>query len=76
MSGKRRWARIKDGEIIGLYYHAEKPEQEGYTWLPVVHEDSEPFDIARHWRLTPHDVLESDRVRRIHPVVPKSLEWA
>ena len=76
VEGKRRWARIKDGEIIGLYYHAEKPEQEGYTWLPVFHEDSEPLDLAKHWRLTPVDRLESDRVVRTFPIVPKSVEWA
>jgi hypothetical protein len=74
--GRQRFARIKDGEIVGLYYHAEKPEQEGYVWLLVIHEDSEPFDIARHWRLTPHDVLEYYRVRRVYPVVPKSWEHA
>jgi hypothetical protein len=74
--GRQRFARIKDGEIVGLYYHAEKPEQEGYAWLPVVHVDSEPFDIATHWRLTPIDTLEADRVVRTFPVVLKSLEHA
>src|SRR5882724_5179583 len=42
VEGRQRFARIKDGEIVGLYYHEAKPEQDGYTWLPVVHEDSEP----------------------------------
>jgi hypothetical protein len=74
--GRQRFARIKDGEIVGLYYHTEKPEQEGYVWLPVVHEDSEPFDIATQWRLAPHYALADDRVICTYPVVPKSLEHA
>ena len=54
---------------------------EGDAWVPVVHEDSEPFDAARHWRLPPHYVLENEyatpvRVVCVYPVVPKSMEWA
>lgn len=79
VDGKSRWARIKDGEIHGLYYHAEKPDfAPGYVAVPVTHEDSEPFDPAQHWRQTPHDVLVVDyddtptRVIRTFPVVPKT----
>lgn len=81
VEGRQRWARIKDGAIVGLYYHTERPEQDGYVWLPVVHEDSEPFDIAKHWRLAPRytivDVYATpDRVICTYPVVPKSAELA
>ena len=81
VEGRQRWARIKDGEIAGLYYHAEKPETPGFVWVPVVHEDSEPFDIAAHWRLAPLYALvdvdgKPDRVIVTFPVVPKSLEHA
>lgn len=76
VEGQQRFARIKDGEIVGLYYHDAKPEQEGYTWLPVEHVDSEPLDIARHWRLKPIDRIEADRVVRTFPVVLKSWEHA
>ena len=80
--GKRRWARIKDGEICGLYYSAEKPEfAPGYIAVPVTHEDSEPFDPAKHWRLKPHETLvyqyaTPDRVIVTYPVVVKSMEHA
>lgn len=83
VDGKRRWARIVGDEIVGLYYHAEKPalEREGDVWVPVVHEDSEPFDTATHWRLNPHCTLVDvygtpDRVIVTFPVVDKSVERA
>lgn len=82
VDGKRRWARIKDGKVHGLYYSAEKPEfAPGYIVVPVTHEDSEPFDITQHWRLKPECALiDADgtpvRVVCTYPVVPKSAEWA
>jgi predicted transcriptional regulator len=76
----KRWARIDGGQIKGIGYHDAKPD-DGNVWVPVVHEDSEPFDIARHWRLVPHYTLVDvygtpDRVICTYPVVPKSPEFA
>lgn len=78
VEGRQRWALIQGNAIAGLYYHAEKPapEREGDVWVPVVHEDSEPFDIARHWRLKPHCTIADDRVIVTFPVVAKSWEHA
>jgi hypothetical protein len=76
VEGRQRFARI-DGDqikVISIGYHDAKPEQEGRTWLPVVHVDSEPFDIALHWRLAPVYTIEADRVVCTYPVVVKSLE--
>src|SRR5258708_7530425 len=57
VDGKRRYARIEAGTIDDVVYFAADPrtdpEQKGRTWLPVVHVDSEPFDLAQHFRLKP-----------------------
>lgn len=83
VEGRQRWARIVGDQIKGMGYHADKPapEREGDVWVPVVHEDSEPFDLAAHWRLAPHFTLVDvygtpDRVICTYPVVPKSVEHA
>ncbi len=74
---QRRYALIVGDHIDGCSYHADKPEdQPGRRWLPVFHEDSQPFDAARHWRLTPEFQLDGDRVVALYPVVAKSLELA
>jgi hypothetical protein len=79
LDGKQRWARIEGDQIKGMTYHDGKPDDR--VWVPVLHEDSEPFDAACHWRLPPHYALVSecgtpDRVICAYPVVPKSLEHA
>jgi hypothetical protein len=76
--GKRRFARIEDGEIKSVGYYEAAPDDR--VWVPVLHEDSEPFDPAKHYRLTPHYTLVSEyatpvRVVVTYPVVPKSMEW-
>ena len=73
--GKRRWALIVEGSIADLGYHDAKPE-DGRTWLPVVHVDSEPFDLAKHWRMKPEARIEGDKVVVTYPVVHKTGEWA
>jgi hypothetical protein len=70
VEGKRRYARIEEGAIKFMGYFETGPED----WLPVVHEDSEPFDIAKHWRLAPVPRIEPDRVVMVYPVVLKSME--
>jgi hypothetical protein len=75
--GQARYALVKDGQIIHMGYHDAKPE----GWIPVVHEDSEPFDPARHWRLKPYfNIVDHGgtpvRVICSFPVVLKSREHA
>jgi hypothetical protein len=72
--GQTRFAMVENGKIVFVSYHDAKPEQESRVWMPVVHEDSEPFDIVRHWRLAPVFTIEADRVVCTFPVIPKSLE--
>ena len=81
MDGKQRWARIEGDQIKGMTYHDGKPDDR--IWVPVLHVDSEPFDVARHWRLPPHYALvfsdygvKPDRVICTYPVVVKSWEHA
>jgi hypothetical protein len=76
-----RYAWVESGEIRDMSYSDTKPNQQGRTWLPVEHVDSEPFDPVIHWRLAPvftiHDVYGvPDRVVCTYPVVSKSLEYA
>lgn len=73
VNGQQRWAWIEAGEIKAMAYGAEKPAD---SWLPVVHVDSEPFDLAQHWRLAPVYTIEAERVVCTYPVVVKSLEYA
>ncbi|MDE5460197.1 hypothetical protein [Bradyrhizobium sp. CSS354] len=73
VEGKQRYALVVGDDIAGITYHHAKPE-DGRTWLPVVHVDSEPFDIARHWRLTPVYSIEGGRVVCTYPIVSKTLE--
>lgn len=74
VEGRQRYAMVEGGQIVFMSYHDAKPDQEGRVWLPVVHEDSEPFDIDRHWRLNPVTRIEADRVVVTYPVIPKTLE--
>ena len=76
VEGRQRFAQIEGDQIKGIGYHDAKPEQEGRTWLPVVHVDSEPLDIARHWRLAPVYTIEADRVVCTYPIVAKGWEHA
>lgn len=76
----RCYALMAGDRIVHLGYHASEPAASDFApgrgdrVLPVEHVDSEPFDIAAHWRLPPIDRVEADRVVREFPVVPKSLE--
>ena len=63
---QQRFAWVEDGQIKAVGYHDDKP---GDGWLPVVHVDSEPFDIAQHWRLAPIFTVESDKVVCMYPIV-------
>jgi hypothetical protein len=71
IEGKQRFAWVEAGEIKAMSYDAEKPADD---WLPVVHVDSEPFDLTQHWRLAPVYTIEAERVVCTYPVVAKSLE--
>jgi len=76
VEGRQRYALVEGGKLVTMSYHDDKPEQDGRVWLPVVHEDSEPFDIARHWRLAPVARIEPDKVVVTFPIVIKSMEHA
>jgi hypothetical protein len=68
------FALVDGDRIVTISYHADGKPHDGRTWLPVVYEDSEPFDIERHWRLAPIDSIRGDKVVRQYPVVLKSGE--
>ena len=70
--GQSRYALVNGDRIVSVSYSVEAPE----GWLPVVHEDSEPFDAALHWRLAPHFTIGNDRVICTYPVVSKSTDFA
>ena len=72
--GRQRFARIEGDQIKGMGYHDGRTGDGVY--VPVVHVDSEPFNIATHWRLAPTYTLEADRVVCTYPVVAKSWEHA
>lgn len=73
IDGKRRWVWVENGEIKAEARQDDCPAE---GWLPLVHVDSEPVDLAKHWRLAPITTIEADRVVRTYPVVAKSLEYA
>jgi hypothetical protein len=80
VEGRKRYALIEDGRVKDAGYYDAKPD-DGRTWLPVTHVDSEPFDEARHWRSKPHwavvDIYGTpDRVIVTYPVVEKLREGA
>jgi hypothetical protein len=80
VEGRQRFARIEGDQIKGIRHHAAKAD-DGNVWVPVVHEDSEPFDLATHWRLAPHYALVyvagvPDHVICTYPVVAQSPEHA
>jgi len=80
--GQTRWALVADGAVLDLSYHATDPNKAeeqialGRTWLPVTHEDSEPFDAATRYRLKPEARIDGDRVVVTYPVVEKHWEYA
>lgn len=73
--GRQRYALIVGDDIAGISYHDSKPE-DGRNWIPVVHVDSEPFDLKHHWRLAPVFTIEAGQVVCTYPVVAKFLEGA
>lgn len=80
--GVMQWA-IVEGDSVRSFGGAERvstvadkhmaePLPAGQRWLPVEYEDSEPFDPAKHYRLTPLPPrVDGDRVVRVYPVVAK-----
>jgi hypothetical protein len=71
VEGQQRFAWIDGDQIKAIAYHDAKPEQEGRTWLPVKHFDSEQFDAAKHWRLKPIVTINGDHVYCTYPVIQK-----
>lgn len=72
-NGQTRWAWVEAGQITAIGWHDDKPAD---GWLPVVHVDSEPFDSALHWRLSPVYSIEADKVVCTYPLVDKARELA
>ncbi|MGY3240561.1 hypothetical protein ACVMAJ_007451 [Bradyrhizobium sp. USDA 4448] len=79
---EQQYALVSNGELVkparGDWAVTFKPEHDDRgEWLPIENEDSQPFDPAQHWRLKPLPLrLDGDRVVRVYPVVPKSMEHA
>ena len=79
----RQWALVEGGQVLsyGAAYRNSPPPVDRPTqrWLPVVYEDSEPFDPAKHWRV-PHAqgdvVIRDDVVVRTFVIVPKEAAHA
>ncbi|MCG2665883.1 hypothetical protein ACFPFP_02930 [Bradyrhizobium sp. GCM10023182] len=72
----RQYCLVRDGELISTSFKPTK-DRDGGEWLPIENEDNAPFDPALHWRLKPLPLrLDGDRVVRVYPVVPKSMEHA
>lgn len=71
IEGKQRFAWVDGDEIRSVGYFQAKPEDEGRTWLPVRHVDSEPFNIAKHWREKPVITIAGDHVRCEYPVAAR-----
>jgi hypothetical protein len=71
IEGQQRFAWIDGDQIKAVSYHDGLPEQDGRTWLPVKHFDSETFDAALHWRLKPIITIQNDFVRCEYPIAPK-----
>ncbi|MET4181734.1 hypothetical protein ABIB94_003835 [Bradyrhizobium sp. JR7.2] len=73
---EQQYCLVRDGELISTSFKPAK-EPDGGEWLPIENEDNQPFDPALHWRLKPLPLrLDGDRVVRVYPVVPKSMEHA
>jgi hypothetical protein len=88
-NGDAQYALVSGDRVVTTKFGA-KPDladanfhPAGYTpadgdrWIPIVDEDSQPFDKKLHWRLVPpsHRV-EPDRMVRLFRVVEKSWEHA
>lgn len=74
--GEQQYCLVRDGELITTSFKPAK-EPDGGEWLPIENEDNQPFDPALHWRLKPLPLrLDGERVVRVYPVVPKSMEHA
>lgn len=74
--GDQQYCLVRAGELIDTSFKPAK-DPDGGEWLPIENEDTEPFDSAKHWRLKPLPLrLDGDRVVRVYPVVPKSMEHA
>ncbi|RXH15143.1 hypothetical protein [Bradyrhizobium guangzhouense] len=72
----QQYCLVRDGELISTSFKPTK-EPDGGEWLPIENEDNAPFDPALHYRLKPLPLrLDGDRVVRVYPVVPKSMERA
>jgi hypothetical protein len=79
VEGLQRYALATPaGDVLAMSYLEAKPEpgpdDRGGAWLPVSHEDSEPFDPVTQWRLAPIVRVDPDRVVVTYPVIAKSLE--
>lgn len=78
---EQQYCLVKDGELISTSFKPSRADIERLggdaAWLPVENEDNAPFDPALHYRLKPLPLrLDGDRVVRVYPVVPKSMEHA
>jgi len=73
---EQQYCLVRGGELIATSFKPSQDDQGG-EWLPIENEDNSPFDQALHWRLKPLPLrLDGDRVVRVYPVVPKSMEHA
>jgi hypothetical protein len=70
MPAEQQYALVRNGALV---VHREHPittfhpaEDLRGDWLPIVNEDSEPFDPSKHWRLSPQPLVV-DGVQRVRP---------
>ncbi len=74
---EQQYCLVRDGELIATSFKPSK-EPDGGEWLPIENIDEPgPCNLETHWRMKPLPLrLDGDRVVRVYPVVPKSMEHA
>src|SRR5262245_656753 len=50
IEGRQRFAQVEGDQIKGISYFDAKPD-DGNVYVPVLHPDTEPFDLPKHWRV-------------------------
>jgi hypothetical protein len=65
-AGVQQWALVVGDEVKSLHQGDKLENEQGGRWLPVVYQDSGPFDPELHCRLAPWIRVEASRVIRTY----------
>lgn len=83
IGGQRCYALVSGGRVLVVtsrldavpdlfdanHYPAGYAPSGGDRWVPITFEDSQPFDIERHYREAPAYRIDADKVVRVYQVV-------